>query len=140
MPELARLAVLLLIHLVLELGVAAAVLAVERGLVRECAEVKGLAGGPDDYLLAEVAVLRVVQTVLDEVAHQHLDTARAVGSCSQAIRGDEGIFLVFCGPVLGEVIGSLLPVALCPALLNLAGLVAPTWCAAVQSPGRTDMT
>jgi hypothetical protein len=62
-PQLARVGLLLAVQRVLELGVAPAQQGVELELVADGPEVEGLAGGEDDDLLGEVAIVRVVEAI-----------------------------------------------------------------------------
>ena len=75
-------------------------------------QTKPIPGEEDDDLLGEVAVVGVVERVLDPVAHEHLDAARAIPGCAQVGCSDEGEALVLVGHVGREEVGALLPVRL----------------------------
>lgn len=98
---------------------------VELELVLEIGELEWLAGGEDDDLLGEVAVVGIVKAVFDKVPHEHLDFSRAFFHIPEVVGCYHGVLVVFIFHVLLEEGRSLLPVALvCFDLVGTAGSAA----------------
>ena len=91
----------------------------------------------DGGMLAEITVLGVIQAVLDEFSHKHLNPPRTLPPPSQVVRGHTWIPLEFFNLVLREMIRPLLPRALHGCLNILTGTVA-LQSALLQGSGLVD--
>ncbi|KAI7360272.1 hypothetical protein KC320_g92 [Hortaea werneckii] len=76
MPQLPVFAVFLFVQLILKLGISLPQHAVELRLVWYSVELERLTWVEDGHVLAEIAIMGIVQAVLNEVPHEHLHPPR----------------------------------------------------------------
>lgn len=112
MPELSSLVVFNLVQFVLEFCVALSEYAMELRLVSDLIEFEWRARAENRHVFAEVPVVRIVQTVLDKISHEHLDSFGPLFSRAKRICRHHGVFFELLLSVLRERIRSLLPITL----------------------------